>query len=145
MLRYIIAISAIAISFSAQASQTTVKTAYTCEQDDGDQWYSVGLVPSLAPSKFNMLVVFNNEDTGSKTRLEDSAAHFKTFGRGLIAFNKDATMKLEMGSLENGASGALKILVDGPGSKTIELICYQDSEITYDSQSQAEPRISVGR
>lgn len=144
MLRYILAISALTITVSAQAN-TSVKAAYVCEQEDGDQWYSVGLVPSLAPSKYNIVVVYNNEDDGTKTRLEDSAASLHANGQGLIAYNKSSTMKLEIATLENGSVGALTMLADGPGSAKIDLICYTDSDISYDSLVEAEPRISVGR
>ncbi|KYG60960.1 hypothetical protein AZI86_18760 [Bdellovibrio bacteriovorus] len=144
MTKFLLAFATLSLSFAAQASQTTVKTAYTCEQDDGDIWYSIGLVPSLAPSKFNTVVVLNNEDDGTKTRLDDSAATLKSNGSGVIVFNKDASIKLVMDGKENGASGTLTILADGPGDIETAVICYKNSEITYDSNSSAEPRISVG-
>lgn len=144
MTKFLLTIATLSFSLAAQASQTTVKTAYTCEQDDGDIWYSIGLVPSLAPSKFNTVVVLNNEDDGTKTRLDDSAATLKASGYGVIVFNKNGSVKLVMDGRENGASGTLTILADGPGNAVeTPVICYKNSEITYDSNVSPEPRISV--
>lgn len=146
MTKFLYAFLSLSFFFTtAHASEQTVKTLVTCEQDDGDLWYSVGLVPSLAPSKYNVVVVLNNEDNGTKKRLDDSAAVIKKQASEITVFNKAGDAKLVISSLKNGAPGQFTILADGPGEiVNTPMICYTDSSITYDTNSSPQPRLTVG-
>jgi len=129
----------------ANGATITVKTQYSCEQEDGDQWYSVGLVPSLAPSGYNLLVVYNNEDNGRKTLLADTAATVSKSTSGLVYENKLKTLRLVISKVRSDYTGKFSMIKDGPGSfSNLHLDCFYKNDISYNQKIGIQPRISVG-
>lgn len=57
---------------AAASKSVTVKTEITCEQDDGDQWVSVG-IKSMGAGQAEAYVVKNDTDDGSAKLAKRSA------------------------------------------------------------------------
>ena len=130
---------------SANANTLRVKTTLLCEQSDGDQWYQVAIVPSLAKSTYNILVVKNDADDESKKLLLDTAAQKRSQGRDQETIYSDlrSTVKLVVNKDSNAAT--FSMIGDGPRSiRNLELECFRNADLTYESSVGIEPRLGVG-
>lgn len=137
----------IAITQSATAQrvmQTTYKTLYTCEQPDGDTWYSVGLVETGATSNYNFILVKNDDDS-SKLVVDKRAILVKRTKAVLVYEDESSTMRLTISKVRNGFAGRFSKLADGRGSiDDVKMDCFAESEITFNRNGGPQPRISVG-
>jgi len=134
-------LSSVAFSSVVQAASVEYKTALTCYEDDGDQWYSVGLVPSSAPSKLNLIVVFNDDDFGTKTQLIQAPAVLSTNVQGdSVASNAAGTYVLSYRQTALGIKGSLLMANQAP----VQLDCLPNSTLEFDAAIGLEPRLSVG-
>ena len=127
-------------SLFANAGAITVKTKLTCEQQDGDQWYSVGIVPSTANSGVNIVTVKNNDDDGSRERVVDAPAILTPRDTKDITYeNMDSTVKLVVSRSNHGIKAVFFLLKDGPGSiQNMKMDCFVNSEIIYNVSSGLE-------
>lgn len=133
---------------TVSAAETTYQTAITCEQSDGDQWYSVGLVStgySNGGVGTNLVVVYNNTDDGSKKLMADIPVSLKVRGKNKIYSDSFSTMKLVIRNQGQDLVGFLSLIGEVPNSiHQMRMDCFKNSEITFDTQIELEPRLSVG-
>ncbi len=133
---------------TVNASEKTYQTAMTCEQSDGDLWYSVGLVSTGYASGgigLNLIIVLNNTDDGSKKLIADVPVSSKTRGKHKIYSDALSAIELIVTTKGKDLIAFFSLLDDGPNSiQNLQLDCYKNSEITFDSSIELEPRLSVG-
>lgn len=112
----------------------TIETLITCEQDDGDQWKSVGIALNDGPGLV-AYVVDNDDDNGSrKLSLTQAVSESKTDG-AVTYSDSHQTFKLTVEKSLNSRKliGSLSILADGPGGISLsDMECYQKGSIKFD-------------
>ncbi|WP_374077257.1 hypothetical protein [Bdellovibrio bacteriovorus] len=132
-------------AFAETPAAFTALTSISCEQENGDQWYEVGLLPFENKNGYLMAVVLHDDnDQSSRLVLETPVQQVE--GKNTLVFeNARSTVRLVVTYNNTRLSkGTLTILKDGPGGLTQELSCYKQGRITYDRISKPQPRISVG-
>lgn len=128
---------------SAIAGEATVKTTFTCQQNDGDFWYEVG-VATVGNGRSVLLLIQHDGDRGTKTLIYQSFVKEKQ-SAGKVVFqsaNKEATLTVGLDRLSRG-----NFLLEIPGPHEAlpiqQMECYANSDVTYDTDG-TEPRMSVG-
>jgi hypothetical protein len=131
---------------NTQAAMFSVKTEVYCEQkDDADKWYAVGIIPSIAKSGKNIIIVKNTYDDDQKILIADKQVFTSNSKISTVYKDKFQTIELAF-KKKNSKVGTLSMLFDGSGSfANLELDCYHDGRyISYESATGIEPRLGVG-
>ncbi|WII72232.1 hypothetical protein QJS83_17350 [Bdellovibrio sp. 22V] len=150
MKQFALGLLATLVTLSASANtpiaEFTVKTYISCEQDDGDQWYEIGIVPFSRKDHYMMVVVYHSDDDQSTRLIKEIPVNMYWENKEQVFETAKQDMKLTVRYRDGQAAVAsFGLLKDGPGSIWIErLICYQRGDITYDRIAIPQPRISVG-
>lgn len=132
-------------AFAETPAAFTALTSISCEQENGNQWYEVGLLPFENKNGYLMAVVLHNDDDQSSHLVLETPVQQVGSKNSLTFENASSTVRLVV-TYNNTRlyKGTLTILKDGPGDMTQELSCYKQGRITYDRISKPQPRISVG-
>jgi hypothetical protein len=68
-------------------SKLTIPTEYTCEQAEGDQWISVGILKTKDADIYNIILVKNDDDDDSKNNIFEQESQKLIQGSDQIAFS----------------------------------------------------------
>lgn len=116
----------------AKVLERTYKTLFTCEQDDGDTWYEIGLVKTAgAPSGHNLIVVKHTDDQ-KKLVFDRPALLTKQSPLAQQYEDRGSTVRLTIAKSVSQYVGHFSMLVDGAGSvSNLKVNCFYLSEISY--------------
>jgi hypothetical protein len=118
---------------SAESSEKTLSTIVSCEQDDGDQWRSVGIVINDGQG-MRALVVQNGDNSSSNILITEVRVEKSSVDGQTIYKDEADSFKLIIKKAKRSKRlvGALSILADGQGGLSLTgMNCFEKSQIRF--------------
>jgi hypothetical protein len=134
------------VAASAKNIETVeVKTVFTCQQNDGDFWYEVGVVADYKGSH-KLLLVNHNTDAGTTTLITGQYATVKKSGDSVEFTSIEDWVNFKLAVKGSNLRGSFIYAEHGPAEALMDgrMDCYKDSTISYEIEAGLEPRMSVG-
>ncbi|KHD89666.1 MAG: hypothetical protein OM95_00880 [Bdellovibrio sp. ArHS] len=136
------------LSLSVQAqppAPVSLNTVLSCEQEVGNPWYELGLIPFKNGSGYLLALVIHDDITQTSHLIRESFVYETKLQDSKNYENGKKTLRLTV--TYDGARmdrGLLTWVDEKSSSLQLDLSCYTNGLLVYDRISQPQPRISVG-
>jgi hypothetical protein len=114
----------------------------TCEQDEGDQWTSVGIVKGKGEELLALVVLNNDDDESKKLETTFIVEKAETSDGNVVFFDSPGLFRLitKPDTVVEGLKGDLLLPEEeGDGLFVEDMNCFADSEIEFDGEIPNAP------